>query len=565
VSTVRLGRLGRPGWAGYGVLLAAALVVGLVGLPLARLVAILVSAGTGPLRRVVTAPGFGSAVAHSLEVALAVTAIAVCGGAAAALATARPGTPGRRWLRVAVLLPLLVPQFVLGYSWTQAYGRSGFSDQVLGVTLPGLFGPAGVIVVTAVNVLPLAYLVVAASLSARAEPDLVRAARAAGADAVTAFRTVTLPLLRAPLGAAAALVFVTALESFAVPAVLGIPAGFATMTTRIYSDLALASDPDSFTDAITLSLALVLVAVIVLVPADRLFGVRGRPIRSGGSAGAVPTRNPGRSAWLATAALWAYLAVAVGLPLVALVLASITRAVGLTPVPSNWTLANFSQALSGPTVPALLRSLLLALAAASILVAAGGLVAALERRRFGRSLPMIVMLAFALPGSALAVGMLLAYGRWLRDTLLLILLACLAKLWPFGHRPISGAVDRLPPDDLRAARVSGARTITAIRTVVLRPLSPALAGAWLLIFLVVLHELTMSSLLYGPSSETLAVVVLNQQQLGDVGVTAALAVLLGLLLVVAALPLLVWSRVRRSSGARRHAPVRAEAGVSGAA
>ena len=97
MSTVRLGRLTRPGWAGYGVLVAAALVVGLVGLPLARLVAILVSAGTGPLRRVVTAPGFGSAVAHSLEVALAVTAIAVCGGAAVALATARPGTPGRRW------------------------------------------------------------------------------------------------------------------------------------------------------------------------------------------------------------------------------------------------------------------------------------------------------------------------------------------------------------------------------------------------------------------------------------------------------------------------------------
>ncbi len=557
--------LRRPGWAGYGGSLAVVLVVGLVGLPLARLVAILIDAGTGAVRRAVTAPGFGPAVAHSLEVAVAVTVLAVAGGALIALATTRSAVPGRRWLRVAVLLPLLVPQFVLGYSWTQAYGRAGFSDQLLGITMPGLFGPVGVVVVLAVNVLPLAYLVVAASLSTRAEPDLERAAHASGAGTLTTFRTVTLPLLRAPLGAAAALVFVTALESFAVPAVLGIPAGFATMTTRIYSDLALASDPGSFTDAITLSLALVLVAVVVLLPADRLFGVRGRPVRTGGSAGAVRPRRPDRSAWLVTVALCSYLVLAVALPLVALVLASITRAVGLAPVPGNWTLANFSQALAGPTLPALLRSLLLALAAACILVAAGGLVAALERRRFGRGLPTVVMLAFALPGSALAVGMLLAYGHWLRDTLLLILLACLAKLWPFGHRPISGAVDRLPPDDLRAARVSGARSMTAVRTVLLRPLAPALAGAWLLIFLVVLHELTMSSLLYGPSSETLAVVVLNQQQLGDVGVTAALAVLLGLLLVVAALPLLVWSRLRRISRIRRRAPAVAEVGVARAA
>ncbi len=562
---MRTRRLRRPGWAGYGVSVAVVLVVGLVGLPLARLVALLVDAGGGAVGRAVAAPGFGLAVAHSLEVAVAVTVLAVAGGALIALATVRPGVPGRGWLRVAVLLPLLVPQFVLGYSWTQAYGRAGFSDQVLGLTMPGLFGPVGVVVVTAVNVLPLAYLVVAAGLSTRAEPDLQRAARAAGADSLTTFRTVTLPLLRAPLGAAAALVFVTTLESFAVPAVLGTPAGFATMTTRIYSDLALASDPRSFTDAITLSLALVLVALVALVPADRLFGVRGRPIRTGGSAGAVTARRPRASARLVTAALCGYLALAVGLPLAALVLASITRAVGLAPVPSNWTMANFDQALAGPTLPALLRSLLLALAAGCILVSAGGLVAALERRRFGRGLPTVVMLAFALPGSALAVGMLLAYGHWLRDTLLLILLACLAKLWPFGHRPISGAVDRLPPDDLRAARVSGARSMTAVRTVVLRPLAPALAGAWLLIFLVVLHELTMSSLLYGPSSETLAVVVLNQQQLGDVGVTAALAVLLGLVLVVAALPLLVWSRLRRVSRFHSRGQEITQVGVAGVA
>jgi iron(III) transport system permease protein len=48
----------------------------------------------------------------------------------------------------------------------------------------------------------------------------------------------------------------------------------------------------------------------------------------------------------------------------------------------------------------------------------------------------------------------------------------------------------------------------------------------------------MSSLLYGPGSATLAVVVLNLQQLGDDGLTAALALVLGAIVVLAALPVL---------------------------
>jgi iron(III) transport system permease protein len=73
--------------------------------------------------------------------------------------------------------------------------------------------------------------------------------------------------------------------------------------------------------------------------------------------------------------------------------------------------------------------------------------------------------------------------------------------------------------------------------VALRPLAPALLGAWLVCFLTALHEVTMSSLLYGAGSETLAVVVLNSQELGRIGPTAALSVVLFLLVAVPALVL----------------------------
>jgi iron(III) transport system permease protein len=65
-----------------------------------------------------------------------------------------------------------------------------------------------------------------------------------------------------------------------------------------------------------------------------------------------------------------------------------------------------------------------------------------------------------------------------------------------------------------------------VRTVVVRPLRTAVAGGAALAFLFAFHELTMSTILYGPGSETFAVVVLDRRELGDVGVTAVLALVL---------------------------------------
>jgi iron(III) transport system permease protein len=114
---------------------------------------------------------------------------------------------------------------------------------------------------------------------------------------------------------------------------------------------------------------------------------------------------------------------------------------------------------------------------------------------------------------------------------------------------VSGAVDRLPHAEWQAARASGARPPVAAVTVWLPSLAPALLGAWALVFLSALHEVTMSSLLYSFGNQTLAVAVLNQQELGDVGATAALSVVLTALIVVAAVPvwlLLRWAARRRA-------------------
>jgi iron(III) transport system permease protein len=528
-------------WAGWSALVASAAIVVIV--PLIMLIRTSWVEGRARLAELLNEPGLRTAVVHSFELAAAATALAVPIGVAIALALRDPRLPGRAFWRAAVLLPLLVPDFVLGYSWLRAYARGGLTSEIFGFAWRGVQGPVGVAVIVAVSAVPLVYLIIAVGLATRAEPITERAAHASGAAAITVLRTVTVPLLAPAIATSAVVIFVLTLGTFAVPQVIGTPAGFSTITTRIYSDLSYGSDPQSFVDAITLAVLLVIITLAVVGPADALLGVRLQQRRTSTADLDWPSGTRLAST-LKLLILASYLIATAGLPLLALLSAAITRAVGVPSTPANWTWDNFAEVLTPRTGAALGRSIMLALTAASILLILGLITAALGRTRPGRGVSVLITLTLVLPGSTVAIGMLLGYGRWLADTVVIILLAYLAKLWTLAHRPISAAVDRVPAEGFRAARVSGATLATGLGTVALPLLRVALITAWALCFLTALHEVTMSSLLYGPGSETLAVVVLNSADLGRVGVTAALSVLVTAVVVLPAIAL--WALTRRA-------------------
>lgn len=251
--------------------------------------------------------------------------------------------------------------------------------------------------------------------------------------------------------------------------------------------------------------------------------------------------QPGRANRIGVALIIAAVALTAIGPILALVLVALTRAVGLPPTPENWTLANFAEVLDPRTIGALARSVGLAIVAATIVTVLGGVVVAVGRRA-GRLLGGAVAVGFAVPGSTLALAVLIGYGVVLRDSLAIILVAYVGKFWALGHRALAGSAERLPGDLLRAARASGAQPIVVLRTVVVPLLRPAVVGAWLIVFLFGLHEVTMSSLLYGPGTDTLAVVTLNVQQLGDPTVSAALAIVLAVIVLLGTLPVLVLRR-----------------------
>jgi iron(III) transport system permease protein len=341
--------------------------------------------------------------------------------------------------------------------------------------------------------------------------------------------------LRVPLLAAAALVFVSGVNSFGIPQVLGTPAGFSTMSTLVYTNLVLSADPTAFTDLTVVALAMVVLVLVALGPLD-VWLSRGTPGR------APSTVESGRGGRAVTGTVVGFGFLAVAVPVLAVALAAVTRGPGLLPVPRNWTAANFAAAFTGGAGAALVRSCWLAGLAALLAPVLGGAVATLSRGAWRGPLATAVTLAFAVPGSALAVGILIGYGRWLAGSALLILVAYLAKFWALAHRPAQAALDRLSPDLVLAARASGAGPATAWRTVVLPPLATALAAGAVLVFVFAFHELTMSTILYGPGSETFGVVILNDRDLGGTGTTAALALVQSVPVALIALLLLRFRR-----------------------
>lgn len=515
-----------------------------IGFPLFDLGRELAAAGAGAVGDVLGDGTAWTPIVNTLWTASAATVLTLVIATAFALSTGGHGRRRRALVVGALVLPLFVPPFVSALSWMSAYGPGGLLDDLFGVSAPWIVGPIGVVTVLVVNAMPIAYLIVAAALDTRSEADLVRAARVAGANPMEALGTVTLPLLRPALVGAGAITFIMSANAFGIPAVLGMPAGFGTITTRLYRDLVFSADPAAFDRVLVLAALLGIVTLVVVGGADRSArgSLRLRVEPSGPRSASAPSSPVG---W---AIIVAYTTVTAIIPFIALALSASSRAVGLAPTPGNWTLQNFGEAFSAGTIDALRTSLVLAVIAATVVLVLGGLLVSVERRRRS-GFSTFAALGFAVPGSVLAVAVLLAYGPWLRDTILLILIAYVAKFWALGHRTVAGSADAVSPELTGAARLSGAGPATAVRTVTLPLLRPALVAAWLIVFMFALHELTISSLLYGPGSETLAVAVLNLQQLGDPTVTAALAVTLTVGAAAIAAPL-IWVARRTVVGRR---------------
>jgi iron(III) transport system permease protein len=535
------------------VLAATALAVGAIAvLPILRLA---IESFGGAFAVAWSRPAAWRALAHSLQTSIGATVLATLAGGAVALVVALTDIRARTPFVFLFVMPLIIAPQVIALAWLQISGPASPLLGALGLA-PALgarnplYSAGGIILLLAIEYAPLVFLTVRAGL--RAVPrDLIEAAQAAGARRLTVLRTVILPLTAPSLLAGAALVFVSALGNFGIPAFLGIPAQYLTLPTLIYQRLS-GFGPQALPEASALAVGIGAIAAAGILAQDLI--QRRRDVRVVAAPLAAPPFPLGRWRVPVEIAIWTPALAFVALPLGGLLATALTPAYGVPLSLSTATVKNFAYVMfeHGAARRALANSALLA-AAASLLIIAFAIVAgyfiAVRRSPTLRLLGVAAELPYAIPGVTLAVASILLFlkplpvlGLTLYGTVGIILAAYLARFLALGLRPVVSGYLQVDRGLEEAAQAAGAGFLRRLATIHLPVLAPAAAAGGILVFLTAFNELTVSALLWSSGAETVGVAVFSLEQGGETAAAAALAMLATALTVALALATLLFAR-----------------------
>jgi len=521
------------------------------GLALAGLVAVLLFTNALPLWRLleraidvdalrwlIENPQARRANVHSLRVSTVTALLATGIGAASVFLLERLALPGRRGLRLLLLIPLVVPPQILTIAWLGWLGPAGAVTRVaqglLGTPRAPwtLYSEWGIVLLLTVFALPVAYLTLTAGLQ-RLPRSVEEAARLDGANILTLGLRVVAPLLRPYLLASLVLTFLAALGNFGIQALLGIPARFITLPTLIYQRITSFS-AGGFAQAAALALLMAIPALLVLWLQVRL----NRRSDALDSQLEAPQRYAlGRWRWPAALIAWLTLGGFMTLgPFVSMVLTALTRAYGLPPRPENLDLRHFTFVLTQlDAFPRALQHSLLLAGGAALIAALMALALGYVLTRSGsRGVPLqlLVDLPYALPGIVFALALVLTWiqppipGVRLYGTVWLLLIAYVGHYLAFALQPLGAAWRQVDPSLEEAGRIDGAGTLQVMRFVLLPIVAPTVVVAGLLVFLNAFSELSISALLAGSRAETLGWLVFGLEQAGNTNQAAALSTVL---------------------------------------
>jgi iron(III) transport system permease protein len=244
----------------------------------------------------------------------------------------------------------------------------------------------------------------------------------------------------------------------------------------------------------------------------------------------------------------AYIGFTIVLPTVIIFLVGGLRTYGLPFTWENLSLVNYKYIFGWKlTRDAIWNSVTLGLSAAVITMFAGVMISyvIVKMKVRGKGiLEFLGMLPFSVPGSVIALGVILAwsgrYGVNIYNTVWIILVAYIARYMAFSLRANSAALEQVHDSLVEAARVSGATMGQALKDVVLPLVRPGMVAAFFLIFLPSLRELTISVMLYAPTTRTIGVAIYTLNQDGETVRSAALA---GVALIIIVMGQLLVDRI----------------------
>jgi iron(III) transport system permease protein len=498
--------------------------------------------------KVLREPDTYTALLNSLFIASGVTVMSTIIGTFFAWLVTRTDLPFKPAMRVLFLVPFMLPSFIGALAWKMLLSpRAGYINRFL-MDVVGLDGPVfdiytfpGIMAVETMYLFPFVFIQVCGALE-RMDPTLEESARISGASLFTITRKITIPLVRPSILSGALLIMLYSMAHFGTVAVLGIEAGIFNIPTLIYEKIhQSAGSFNSIRTGTVLATVLVITAALIMFIQSKVLS-RGRyQIIAGKSFRPVETKLRALRMPMLVFCI-AYIGFTIVLPTVTIFMVGGLKTYGLPFTAENLTLANYRYILFDwkLTRDAIWNSVTLGLAAALITMFAGVMISyvIVKMKVRGKGLlEFLGMLPFSVPGSVIALGVMLAwsgkFGINIYNTVWIILVAYIARYMAFSLKANSAALEQVHDSLVEAARASGAGMGQALRDIVLPLVRPGMFAAFFLIFLPALRELTVSVLLYGPTTRTIGVAIYTLNEDGETVYSAALAGIALMIIVTA--------------------------------
>ncbi len=465
--------------------------------------------GWSELHRVLFRSLSAELLRNTIELAVIVTLATAIIGTAAAWCVERTALPLRRMWAVLLVLPVSIPDFVIGYAWHSLS--------------PDFIGLRAAAFVMTLDLYPLVYLPAAAALR-RTDPALEETARALGYGPWTTFRRVVLPQIRPAILGGSLVVMLALLAEFGAFEILD----FRTFTTEIFTELQV-----NRAGASALSLLLVALGIVVLL-GEALSGGRGRVSRTGPQAPRPPLRHR-LGGWLAPSLLGlaALVALAVGVPIATLIY-WLTHSQH-TSLPASATLLSATLATA--------RYAAAAAALATVAAVPVALLAGQRRGRLARALERSTYLIQSVPGVVIALSLVFFATRYafsVYQTSVLLIVAYALLFFPLALICVRASAMQASPRLVEMGRSLGCRPVAVFVRVTLPIISPGIIAAYCLVFLSAVTELTATLVLVPTGVQTLATQFWAYQSNTAYGAAAPYAAVIVALAAVPSLVLGAW-------------------------
>jgi len=330
--------------------------------------------------------------------------------------------------------------------------------------------------------------------------------------------------------AGALVAFLQAMTLFGSPAILAIPAGFHTMTTKIWSLFNYPPKPEL---AAAASVPLLVLTVALLRAEHLILGRRGYSV-VGGKQGDPRLIKLGAPKWAALALVFLVLMCPVFLPYGALLNATFSRVATSFVTFDNFTLHNIHFVFFelSATQLAVKNTFLLGVASATIGTILALVIAYVTTRRAIRGYRALGFLAtapVAIPGIVLGVGLFLSYARpplVLYGTLWILLLAFVTIALPAAYQQLQSAFRSVHTDLEDASRILGSTRLRTLRDITTPLLRTSVIATWCFIFVGVIRELSAAIMLFTSETKVISVLIFDLNESGDLGAISVLGLIM---------------------------------------